>query len=107
MPLQVEDMAFKDGEAYADTYARSFWDDAFSKASFAGISFDERVAGILRRWPRNYAERFNTYKKVVDTDTGELVSWLKIEYENTGIDPDLFAPTGIVYAIASGSMNTP
>lgn len=101
MPFQVEDMTFKDGEDYANTYATSFSNDAYSRASFAGVSFEERVAGIIRRWPRNYGEKFNTYKKVVDTDTGELVSWLKIGYENTGIDPDLFAPTGRYYFLGA------
>lgn len=95
MPLQLEDMKFEDAEAYANTYATSFNTDPYSRASFADQTYDERVAGLIRRWPKNYCEAFNAYKKVVDTDTGELVGWVKIGFQNTDIDPDRFTPTGL------------
>ncbi|GFP57876.1 hypothetical protein TASIC1_0009021300 [Trichoderma asperellum] len=81
MPLQLEDMAFKDGAAYAHTYVTSFQNDAYSRASYADQTFDQRVAGVIRRWPKNYGQTLVTYKKVVDMDTGELVSWVKIGAE--------------------------
>ncbi|QYT06154.1 N-acetyltransferase domain-containing protein [Trichoderma simmonsii] len=92
MPLQLEDMKFGDAEAYANTYATSFNTDPYSRASFADQTYDERVAGLIRRWPKNYCEALNAYKKVVDTDTGELVGWVKIGFQNTDIDPDRFTP---------------
>ncbi|PTB39336.1 hypothetical protein M441DRAFT_70471 [Trichoderma asperellum CBS 433.97] len=95
MPLQLEDMAFKDGAAYAHTYVTSFQNNAYSRASYADQTFDQRVAGVIRRWPKNYGQTLVAYKKVVDTDTGELVSWVKIGFENTDIDPRLFAPADI------------
>ncbi|KAL7929863.1 acyl-CoA N-acyltransferase [Trichoderma chlorosporum] len=92
MPLQLEDMSFGDAAAYANTYATSFNTDAYSRASFSNETFDERVAGLIRRWPKNYSEALNVYKKVIDTDTGELVSWVKIGFQNTDFDPDRFTP---------------
>ncbi|KAH8123643.1 hypothetical protein LI328DRAFT_168173 [Trichoderma asperelloides] len=89
MPLQLEDMAFKDGAAYAHTYVTSFQNNAYSRASYADQTFDQRVAGVIRRWPKNYGQTLVAYKKVVDMDTGELVSWVKIGFENTNIDPKL------------------
>lgn len=88
---------FKDGAAYAHTYITSFQSNAYSRASYADQTFDQRVAGVIRRWPKNYGQKLVAYKKVVDTDTGELVSWVKIGFENTDIDPKLFAPTGMYY----------
>ncbi|EHK19603.1 uncharacterized protein TRIVIDRAFT_68003 [Trichoderma virens Gv29-8] len=93
MPLQLEDMRFGDAAAYANTYATSFNSDPYSRASFAHETFDERVAGLIRRWPKNYSEALNIYKKVVDTETGELVGWVKIGFQNTDIDPNRFTPT--------------
>ena len=91
-------MKFGDGAAYANTYISAFSNDAYSRASFPGVTFDERVAGVISRWPKRYGEDFNVYKKVVDTDTGELISWIKIEFENTDIDPSRFAPAGMCHA---------
>lgn len=101
MPLQLEDMAFKDGAAYAHTYVTSFQNNAYSRASYADQTFDQRVAGVIRRWPKNYGQTLVAYKKVVDTDTGELVSWVKIGFENTDIDPRLFAPAGMCHTFSS------
>lgn len=81
MPLELEDMTFKDGAAYAHTYITSFQSNAYSRASYADQTFDQRVAGVIRRWPKNYGQTLVTYKKVVDTDSGELVSWVKIGFE--------------------------
>ncbi|KAL7900311.1 acyl-CoA N-acyltransferase [Trichoderma sp. SZMC 28014] len=95
MPLHLEDMTFKDGAAYAHTYITSFQTNAYSRTSYADQTFDQRVAGVIRRWPKNYGQTLVAYKKVVDTDSGELVSWVKVGFENTDIDPKLFAPTDI------------
>lgn len=97
MSLRLENMTFEDGAAYANTYIGSFYNDPYSRASFADETFDQRVAGVIRRWPRNYSERLNVYKKVVDTDTGELVSWVKIGFENTDLDPNRFTPAGLCH----------
>jgi hypothetical protein len=100
MPLQLEDMTFGDGAAYAHTYITSFQSNAYSRASFADQTFDQRIAGVVRRWPKNYGQTLVTYKKVVDTETGELVGWVKIAFENTNIDPKLYAPTGEHYSFS-------
>lgn len=112
MPLQLENMTFKDGAAYAHTYVTSFQSNAYSRASFADQTFDQRIAGVIRRWPKNYGQTLVAYKKVVDTDTGELVGWVKIGFENTDIDPKLFAPTGtycafdFVFSMTNGDRYT-
>ncbi|KAL6904186.1 hypothetical protein GGI43DRAFT_381872 [Trichoderma evansii] len=107
MPLQLEDMTFKDGAAYAHTYITSFQNNAYSRASFVDQTFDQRVAGVIRRWPKNYGQTLVAYKKVVDTDTGDLVSWVKIGFENTDIDPKLFAPADIPEDIAAEVLTQP
>jgi hypothetical protein len=94
MPFQLEDVTFKDAAAYAHTYVSSFHSDRYSRASFAGQTSEQRIAGVISRWPKNYGEPLIVYKKVTDTDTGELVSWIKIAFENTDVDPKRFAPTG-------------
>ncbi|KAM0250888.1 hypothetical protein ACHAQJ_008466 [Trichoderma viride] len=102
MPLQLEDMAFKDAAAYARTYVSSFHNDRYSRASYADQTSEQRIAGVIRRWSKNYGEPLIAYKKVIDTDTGELFG-----FENTDIDTKRFAPTGAKAARSRGLGNRP
>ena len=77
MPLELQDVSFGDGEAISHVYISAFYDDPFQRTLFPGLSFEKQVAGAISRWPNNYSELPSIYKKVVDTETGEVVSYSK------------------------------
>lgn len=77
MPLHLRDATFNDGKAIAIVNIRAFFDDPFQKTLYPGIPFGQQVEGVFSRWPRNYGEPGAHYKVVVDTDSGEVVSYSK------------------------------
>ncbi|PMD54260.1 uncharacterized protein K444DRAFT_667850 [Hyaloscypha bicolor E] len=77
MPLQFQEADFKDGKAIANVCISAFFDDPFQKSLYPGKPFDKQVAGVISRWPNNYGDISAHYKVVVDTDTSEVVSYLK------------------------------
>lgn len=95
MNLQVKDMKYGDVEAYAETYIAAFWGGHNAPAdSDARKSYQDRVAGAVSRWNRNYAMPLSLYKKVVDTNSGRLVSFIKFEYVYTEYDYKSLLPKG-------------
>lgn len=94
MPLELQDAEFVDGPAIQRVYTSAFIDDPFIKTLFPGMSYDQLYTGTLSRWPRNYGDITAHYKKVVDTDTGEVISYSKWEFENTTAGAELRKPTG-------------
>ncbi|CEJ92612.1 hypothetical protein VHEMI08251 [[Torrubiella] hemipterigena] len=89
MPLQFQDMTYGDATAFATAYILSF------ERLHAARPVDEKITGVISRWPRNYSEPFNIYKKIVDSETGMLVSWIKVSLDNTNLDPKLFYPNDL------------
>ncbi|KAI1866348.1 uncharacterized protein JN550_007736 [Neoarthrinium moseri] len=83
MPLELRDVDFSDGATISHVYISAFYDDLFNKTQFPGVSFEKLLAGATYRWPRNYCDPSAHYKKVVDTDTGETVSYSKWEFVNS------------------------
>ncbi len=85
MPLVLQNPVFADGPAMGHLYISAFVNDEFHRASFPGMSFEKQVAGAVSRWPNNYGDISSTYKKVVDTDTGRIVSYSKWCFVNTDV----------------------
>lgn len=94
MPLELRDVEFSDGEAISYVYITAFFDDPFNKTQFPGVSFERLLAGAISRWPRNYGDITGHYKKVVDTDTGKVVSYSKWSFANTTAGGQLRKPIG-------------
>ncbi|KAH8668923.1 hypothetical protein BX600DRAFT_460968 [Xylariales sp. PMI_506] len=107
MPLELQDVEFSDGEALSFVYISSFFDDAFNKTQFPGVSFDRLLAGAVSRWPRNYGDLSRIYKKVVDTETGQIVSYSLWEFANTTARGELRKPIGLPEGFIAGPPVTP
>jgi hypothetical protein len=96
MPLELQDVDFKDGKAIANIYISAFFNDPFQKTMFPGVSFEKQVAGVISRWPNNFGNVAAHYKKVVDTDTGDIVGYSKWSFAFTTAGGTLQKPAGEV-----------
>lgn len=94
MPLELQDVYFSDGDSIQNVYISAFINDRFNQTLYPGMTFDQLIAGSKSRWPRNYGNLSAYYRKVVDTDTGEVVSYSKWAFENTTARGQLQKPTG-------------
>ncbi|KAI0144352.1 hypothetical protein GGR57DRAFT_332995 [Xylariaceae sp. FL1272] len=83
MQFELRDVDFEDGPAISHLHVSAFYDDIFNQTLFPGVSFDGLLANTISRWPQNYADRGCRFKKVVDTATGEIVSYSKWSFFNT------------------------
>jgi hypothetical protein len=95
MPLQLQDVDFNDGKAIASVFVSAFFDDPFQKSLYPGMPFDKQVAVIFSRWPNEYGNVSTRYKKVVDTDSGEIVSYSRWEFAFTDAGASLRKPRGL------------
>jgi len=93
MRLELQDVKFRDGDAIAYVSISAFFNDPFQQTLFPGMSFDNQVAGIKSRWPRNCGDMSAHYKKVVDTETGEVVSYSKWGFSSTNSGGELKRPS--------------
>jgi hypothetical protein len=94
MPLELQDAKFSDGEAISYAFVCGFFDDAFNQSLFPGVSFEKLLSNAISRWPQNYGDMSGHYKKVIDTDSGEVVSYSKWSFVNTTAGDELLKPTG-------------
>jgi hypothetical protein len=94
MPLELQHVDFADGPAMQRAYIDAFYNDEFNKTLFPRMSYDQLLEGAISRWPRNYGALGAHYKKVVDTDTGEIVSYSKWAFANTQAGGQLPKQTG-------------
>ncbi len=94
MPLELQDVEFGDGKEIAYVYISAFYDDPFQKTLYSGMSFDKQVTGVISRWRSNFGDLSAHYKKVVDTDTGKIVSYSKWSLAFTNGGPTLGRPKG-------------
>jgi hypothetical protein len=95
MPLHLQDADFNDGKAIANIFVSAFFDDPFQKSLYPGISFDQQVAVVFSRWPNEYGNMSAHYKIVVDTDSGEIVSYSKWEFVFTDAGASLRRSKGL------------
>jgi hypothetical protein len=94
MSFRLQDADFKDGKAIANVSISAFFDDPFQKSLYPGMPFEKQVAGVMSRWPNNYGDISAHYKIVVDTDSGEVVSYSKWTFAFTDAGGALRKPTG-------------
>lgn len=97
MGLVLEDVGFEDGDAIAKICISAFFDDPFQKTLYPGMPFDKQVAGVVSRWPRNYGDVCDHYKKVTETDSGETVSYSKWSFAFTDAAGALRKPSGGIF----------
>jgi len=101
MPLQLQQASFSDGKVIATICIGAFFDDPFQKSLYPEMSFDEQVAGVLSRWPNDYAEVSTHFKIVVDTEYDEVVSYSKWVFVNTDAGGTLNHAQGSVSHVGS------
>lgn len=85
MPLQLCDVEFSDGPAIAEVSMNAFYNDPMQKALFPGMTKAHRIEGLNQRWPQNYGSLNKHYKKVIDVDSGQVVSYSCWRFVNTYI----------------------
>ncbi|KND93214.1 hypothetical protein TOPH_02006 [Tolypocladium ophioglossoides CBS 100239] len=83
MPFTCEAARFEDGLALANAYISAFYGDPFHDTLIRDVPFDRQVAGVIKRFPRNFVKPTSHYRKVVDTDTSAVVSYARWGLENT------------------------
>ena len=94
MPLILQDVKFGDGRAIANIYISAFFDDPFQRTLSPDMPFEKQVAGVISRWPNNYGDISAYYKKVVDTDSGEIVGYSKWAFAFTDAGEVFKRPRG-------------
>lgn len=82
MPFICEAAKFEDGPGLAYAYISAFYPEPYQTTIIEDVPFDKQVAGVARRFPRNFINPNTHYRKVVDTDTGDIVSYAKWGFEN-------------------------
>lgn len=82
MTLEYAPARFEDGPALANAYISAFFGDPFHDTLIQDVPFDRQVAGVISRWPRNYAKPKNHHNKVTGIETGEVISYAKWGLEN-------------------------
>jgi len=107
MPLELQDVHFSDGNDIQNVYISAFINDRLNQTLFPGMSFDKLIAGSASRWPRNYGDLSTCYKKVIDTDTGEVVGYSKWAFENTTAGGQLQRPIGMPKDLVLEPPSTP
>ncbi|CZR60204.1 uncharacterized protein PAC_10100 [Phialocephala subalpina] len=94
MPLELQEVDLSDSPALANVQISAFFNDPFQKSLYPGMSFESQLVGLIARWPANYHDFVGHWKKVIDTETGEVVSWSKWAFEFTDAGAELQGPTG-------------
>jgi hypothetical protein len=103
MPLQLQDADFNDGNAIANIFVSAFFDDPFQKSLYPGMLFDQQVAVVFSRWPNEYCNISAHYKKVVDSDSGEIVSYSKWQFVFTDAGASLRRSKGLYSPAMTGT----
>lgn len=75
MPLRLEEVDFSDGAELALVQTAAQAEDELNQALHPGLSFDAALAATKARWPSVYGFGSWHYKKVVDVETGKIVSF--------------------------------
>lgn len=75
MPLILKDANFHDGRAMASISMDAFFEDRMQQSLFPGMSKEKRIKRLIDRWPQNYGDLSKQYKKVIDSETGAVVSY--------------------------------
>ncbi|KAL2062410.1 hypothetical protein VTL71DRAFT_6676 [Oculimacula yallundae] len=107
MPLLLQDVNFEDGVPIANIYISAFYDDPFNKTLFPGISFVKQVAGVISRWPGNYGSISAHYKKVIDSESGKIISYSKWSFAFTEAGGTLREPQSIPDGVEIKPPSTP
>lgn len=94
MPFKLQEVTFIDGPALANVQISAFSNDPFQRALYPGISLENQLSSLISRWPSSYRDFVGHYKKVVDTETREVVSWSKWAFEFTDAGDELQGPSG-------------
>ncbi|KAI8944779.1 hypothetical protein F4801DRAFT_585076 [Xylaria longipes] len=107
MPLELQDVGFEDGAAISQLHVSVFYDDIFSKSLFPDVSLRSLLVDAVARWPQEYNEFGCHYKKVVDTATGEIVSFSKWKFINTPENIELPGQIGVPDTYVPSSPRAP
>ncbi|KAI0146926.1 hypothetical protein GGR57DRAFT_279270 [Xylariaceae sp. FL1272] len=107
MFLELRDVDFRDGSAIQQVYISAFHEDTFNMTLFPGMSYDRLLAGAISRWPRAYGEFGGHYKKVVDTETGDVVSYSKWRFTNSDAVGVLPQQSGLPEGFVASPPRTP
>lgn len=75
MPLRLEEVDFADGSELALVQTVAQAEDELIRALHPGLTFDAALAATRARWPSVYGFGSWHYKKVVDVETGKIVSF--------------------------------
>jgi hypothetical protein len=94
MSLNLQDVNWSDGRAIANISMDAFFQDKMQQSFFPGMSKDERIEGLLQRWPGNYGDLSKHYKKVIDSETGTIVSYAVWSFAFTDAGGPLRKPSG-------------
>ncbi|KAM4065270.1 hypothetical protein HRG_004403 [Hirsutella rhossiliensis] len=85
MSYRLLDLDFSDGGALAQASMDAFYDDPMQQSLFPGMTKEERVKGVISRWPSNYASLDKHWTKVVDVKSGDIVSFASWVFAYTDV----------------------
>lgn len=82
MVLTLEPARFIDGDAIAHVLVEPFNTMRMHQRLFPSVSLADKTANAKRKWPASYAKTGRRHNKVVDGETGEIVSYASWDFVN-------------------------
>lgn len=90
MVLALKPVCFADGDAVSYIMTEAFFADRMQQRLYPGVPMATKLENWKARWPKYYSAPSTLYSKIVDSETGEAVSFAKWEF--VSIDADDVLP---------------
>lgn len=82
MVLTLKPARFDDGDAIAHIMAESFFSMRIQQRLFPNVSLETKTENQRMQWSQRYSASNVRHNKIVDDETGEVVSYANWEFVN-------------------------
>ncbi|KAJ6780331.1 hypothetical protein PWT90_05328 [Aphanocladium album] len=92
MTLKLQPVCFADGDITSRIFAQSFYAMRIQQRLFPNVSLEVKTENAIKKWPFNYSRPNTVHFKIVNGDTGEVVSFAAWEFFNmdsSDVVPDI------------------
>ncbi|KAJ3491085.1 hypothetical protein NLG97_g5659 [Lecanicillium saksenae] len=82
MVLKLEPVRFADRDIISRIFAQSFYAMRIQQRLFPNVSLEDKTENAIKKWPFNYSRPNTARQKIVNSETGEVVSYAAWEFFN-------------------------